>query len=184
MRRCFCRNKQGSERLVCEAASMDDLVNEVNCAMGELLLLEMNSRPVARPVTTDLRLCARPARAFLRPSPAGQPQIHRRSTLAKSAGLPQTWKAVLKSQALYLPQGMICEPSMRDRKWMCRTGSASAEIAWWRNAVLALAGRDGKFAMTALVKWTDFARPCYPKSPFLKHAPNQVCTALFPFPTK
>lgn len=43
--------------LVCEAASMDDLVSEVNSSIGELLSLAMNSRPVARPVT-DLRLCA------------------------------------------------------------------------------------------------------------------------------
>lgn len=43
--------------LVCEATSMDELVNEVNSSVCELLSLAMNARPVARPVT-DLRLCA------------------------------------------------------------------------------------------------------------------------------
>lgn len=33
--------------LVCEAASMDELVSEINSSVGELLSLAMNSRPVA-----------------------------------------------------------------------------------------------------------------------------------------
>ncbi|KQV50065.1 DUF1902 domain-containing protein [Massilia sp. Root335] len=43
--------------LVCEAPTMDDLVKEVNLAIGELLTLHLHARPQSRTVT-DLRICA------------------------------------------------------------------------------------------------------------------------------
>lgn len=43
--------------LVCEAATMDELVKEVNAAVTELLSIQLHTMPTHRPVT-DLRLCA------------------------------------------------------------------------------------------------------------------------------
>lgn len=43
--------------LVCEAATMDELVTEVRGATHELLKLQLHSEPAAKTVT-DLRLCA------------------------------------------------------------------------------------------------------------------------------
>lgn len=41
--------------LVCEAASMDDLVKEIELAMTELLALQLRAQPRTRPVM-DLRI--------------------------------------------------------------------------------------------------------------------------------
>lgn len=41
--------------LVCEAATLDDLVEEVTSSMDELVGLQLNHRPIQRPVA-DLRL--------------------------------------------------------------------------------------------------------------------------------
>ena len=42
--------------LVCEAATMDDLVKEVNESITELLAFQLSNKAHAQPVT-DLRLC-------------------------------------------------------------------------------------------------------------------------------
>lgn len=53
----FVATSDDLKGLVCEAASMDDLVKEVELAMTELLALQLRSQPRTRPVT-DLRICA------------------------------------------------------------------------------------------------------------------------------
>lgn len=44
--------------LVCEAATMDELVTEVNSAVASLLELQFHPATPVRPITTDLRLQA------------------------------------------------------------------------------------------------------------------------------
>jgi hypothetical protein len=53
----FVATSDDLKGLVCEAASMDDLVKEVGLAMTELLALQLSAQPRARPVT-DLRISA------------------------------------------------------------------------------------------------------------------------------
>lgn len=62
----FVATSDDLKGLVCEAASMDNLVKEVNIATHELLALQMRSDAVAQPVT-DFRLCAVPSTAQTAP---------------------------------------------------------------------------------------------------------------------
>lgn len=43
--------------LVCEAATMDELIKELQSSTHELLSMQLPTEPAAKPVT-DLRLCA------------------------------------------------------------------------------------------------------------------------------
>lgn len=52
----FVATSEDLTGLVCEAASMDELVQEVRLATGDLLAFQLQQQSVARPVT-DLRLC-------------------------------------------------------------------------------------------------------------------------------
>lgn len=53
----FVATSKDLRGLVCEAATMDELIRELRSATNELLTLQLHSEPAAKTVT-DLRLCA------------------------------------------------------------------------------------------------------------------------------